>query len=211
MTIANASDVEARVLILAPSGRDGALAQKILLERGISSHCCTEPGALEGELGRGVGTVLATEEGLVPAAVTALKAFVAGQEAWSDLPIIVLITKRADQRQSRTLHDRLSRMGNVTVMERPLDPRTLASAVVTAQRARRRQYETRNLVRRIEREVRQRDQFLAMLGHELRNPLGAIRNASELVQRSAPTDDRVTRQLAIMARQTKHLTRIVDD
>jgi len=58
--------------------------------------------------------------------------------------------------------------------------------------------------------ARQKDLFLAVLGHELRNPLAAIRNAAGLLSRSA--DAGIHREAqAIIDRQTSHLTGLVDD
>jgi len=58
---------------------------------------------------------------------------------------------------------------------------------------------------------RQKDEFLAMLAHELRNPLAPIRNAGELLSRSMPTDTRAQTAVGIVKRQVTHLTRLVDD
>jgi PAS domain S-box-containing protein len=58
---------------------------------------------------------------------------------------------------------------------------------------------------------RRKDEFLAMLAHELRNPLAPIRNASELLERTLPGDDRTQGTVAIVKRQVAHLTRLVDD
>jgi CheY-like chemotaxis protein len=58
---------------------------------------------------------------------------------------------------------------------------------------------------------RQKDEFLAMLAHELRNPLAPIRNAGELLARAMPADQRAQRAAAIVKRQVSHLTRLVDD
>ncbi len=58
---------------------------------------------------------------------------------------------------------------------------------------------------------RLKDEFLAMLAHELRNPLAPIRNASEILARSLPSDDNVQSPLGMIIRQTAHLTRLVDD
>ncbi|MGB6603462.1 MAG: ATP-binding protein [Steroidobacteraceae bacterium] len=63
---------------------------------------------------------------------------------------------------------------------------------------------------RLEAADRQKDEFLAMLAHELRNPLAPIRNASELLARSATPDARM-QVAAILRRQVIHLTRLVDD
>lgn len=57
---------------------------------------------------------------------------------------------------------------------------------------------------------RGKDEFLAMLGHELRNPLAAIANAAH-VARLVPGSDQAVRAQDIIARQVKHLTRMVDD
>jgi PAS domain S-box-containing protein len=57
----------------------------------------------------------------------------------------------------------------------------------------------------------QKDQFLAMLGHELRNPLTPIRAASELLARILVSEPDAQVPLAILKRQTAQLTRLVDD
>jgi signal transduction histidine kinase/CheY-like chemotaxis protein len=57
---------------------------------------------------------------------------------------------------------------------------------------------------------RAKDEFLAMLGHELRNPLGAVVSAVRLLDLIAP-DEKTTQPREIMARQVGHLTRLVDD
>jgi CheY-like chemotaxis protein len=58
---------------------------------------------------------------------------------------------------------------------------------------------------------RRKDEFLAMLGHELRNPLAPIRNASYLLKRVHADDPRSARATEIIDRQVTHLARIVDD
>jgi signal transduction histidine kinase/integral membrane sensor domain MASE1/ActR/RegA family two-component response regulator len=57
---------------------------------------------------------------------------------------------------------------------------------------------------------RAKDEFLSMLGHELRNPLGAVVNAISLLNLTAP-DESTARPREIMSRQMAHLTRLVDD
>ncbi|MBV9725124.1 MAG: response regulator, partial [Gammaproteobacteria bacterium] len=58
---------------------------------------------------------------------------------------------------------------------------------------------------------RHKDEFLAMLGHELRNPLAPIRNAGELLERLLGHHAQAEVPLAILRRQTRQLTRLVDD
>jgi signal transduction histidine kinase len=56
-----------------------------------------------------------------------------------------------------------------------------------------------------------RTEFLAMLGHELRNPLAPIANAVEVLRLAGPTDGAVRDGVDIIERQARHLVRLVDD
>jgi signal transduction histidine kinase len=58
---------------------------------------------------------------------------------------------------------------------------------------------------------RLKDEFLAMLGHELRNPLAAIMNAVQVMHASAAHPARIEKSVALVDRQTRNLRRIVDD
>lgn len=58
---------------------------------------------------------------------------------------------------------------------------------------------------------RAKDEFLAMLGHELRNPLSAISAAIEVLNRISSQSDQATRVRMIITRQTRHLARLMDD
>ncbi|MGZ5201274.1 MAG: ATP-binding protein [Telluria sp.] len=58
---------------------------------------------------------------------------------------------------------------------------------------------------------RRKDEFLAMLAHELRNPLAPISAAAELIGRGRLDEERVRRSSTIIGRQVRHMTRLVDD
>ncbi|NDF12052.1 MAG: hybrid sensor histidine kinase/response regulator [Proteobacteria bacterium] len=59
---------------------------------------------------------------------------------------------------------------------------------------------------------RRKDEFLGMLGHELRNPLGPIKNAVKLLQMTGGSADEQTKQLYdIIGRQVSHMARLIDD
>ena len=58
---------------------------------------------------------------------------------------------------------------------------------------------------------RRKDEFLATLGHELRNPLNPIRSAVELLRRRAPPDRETRWAQEVIQRQMVHLTRLIDD
>lgn len=64
---------------------------------------------------------------------------------------------------------------------------------------------------RLEELHRQKDSFLAVVGHELRNPISAIRSASEVLSLLKIEDDRVAEVCALLNRQTAAVARIVED
>jgi two-component system, sensor histidine kinase len=125
------------------------------------------------------------------------------------VPLVLFSWNRARMLDDSDARLDLTRLGNVTVLERPVRTTTLISAVKAGLRARRRQYQVRTLLAQLENRVRERDQFLAMLGHELRNPLGAILMATEVMVRKDP--EAMPRERAIVERQTRNLCRLVDD
>jgi nitrogen-specific signal transduction histidine kinase len=89
---------------------------------------------------------------------------------------------------------------------------TLVSAVQSACRARGRQYEIRALLANATAEVETRDRFIAMLGHELRNPLAAIRTSVEILLQFGSSDTNLlATQAEVISRQSTHMARLVDD
>ncbi|HET7730224.1 MAG TPA: hypothetical protein VFK48_09350, partial [Usitatibacter sp.] len=58
------ASLERRVLIVAPTGRDGELTQTVLAEAGIRSFACSDLPAMVQELNRGAGALLLSEEAL---------------------------------------------------------------------------------------------------------------------------------------------------
>ena len=59
--------------------------------------------------------------------------------------------------------------------------------------------------------VVKRDEFLAMLSHELRNPLSPLRNASHMLMQGETTDPKIVWSRGVIERQLKHMIRLVDD
>ncbi len=191
-----------RILVLAPIGRDGELAAQAIRTAGLQAFVCVTAAELCSEIERGAGAALLTEEALNPASIDALSRSIGSQPPWSDFPLIVFSGIRSVP--SERPIDYLARLLNVTILDRPVHVRTAMSAINSALRSRRRQYEAR-------RAIRQRDQFLAMLGHELRNPLGAIVLASYTLREAVGTDVTLQRCHAVIDRQTKHLARLIDE
>jgi signal transduction histidine kinase/CheY-like chemotaxis protein len=206
--------LEQRVLVLAPSGRDAALASQVLEQAQITAVVCADLAALTAAMDAGAGAAVLANEALTPEVIAALTAHLHRQPAWSDFPLLIFTARAASASENRRSLEAFACLGNVTALERPVHPLTMVSATQAALRARARQYAARAALLDRERDVRQRDEFLALLGHELRNPLGALRNAATMVERStadAPTPASVDRPLAIIDRQLRHLTQLVDD
>lgn len=71
--------------------------------------------------------------------------------------------------------------------------------------------ERRQAEQRLEEASRRKDEFLAMLAHELRNPLAPIRNAVEVIRLAAPAETKVRWAADVTDRQVRQLTRLVDE
>ncbi len=69
----------------------------------------------------------------------------------------------------------------------------------------------KNTRRFLREQVRQRDDFLAVLSHELRNPLGAVMNAVNLIDRQNATDSKPRGVHESHSRANDHMSRLLDD
>ncbi|WGS54344.1 response regulator [Paraburkholderia sp. D15] len=142
--------MEERVLILAPFGRDADVITEVLRKDERICVTCRSADALTEALDAGAGAALIAEEALADRHATRLFDWLGQQPAWSDFPFILLAASRIGHRSARGL-DVLERLGNVVVLERPLNSETLRRAVASSLRARARQYESRrHLADRIE-------------------------------------------------------------
>ncbi|KYF84968.1 hypothetical protein BE17_07720 [Sorangium cellulosum] len=202
---------EEAVLVLAPTGRDAALAAGVLAEHGIRTVACSDIGSLCRELDVGAGAVLLAEEALGQPAARCLEGALREQPPWSELPLVVFSSGDPSIGAIRRTLAAIAPLGNVTLLDRPVRMVALVSALQSALRARRRQCEVRDLLARLERSVHDRDRFLAMLGHELRNPLSVIVFGIQLLSRTAGMDEGARRRCAMMERQSSLLARLVDD
>jgi signal transduction histidine kinase/CheY-like chemotaxis protein len=199
---------EERFLVLAPTGRDGPLTEALLSRAGLAARACRSMAELVERFEEdGAAGLLLAEEALGPAALDRLDELLSRQPSWSDLPVVLFTGEPSGRAPRRNSAPMLARLGNVTLLDRPVRPISMVSTARAALRARRRQYAARDELVAQQRAVRQRDQFLAMLGHELRNPLSAILMAVEVMERGG---DREALR-AIVRRQASHLGRLVDD
>lgn len=196
-----------RILIVAPLGRDAELMRTHLRNAGLTCESLESMKALCTALREGAGAVMVTEEALANGGLALLARALDEQPAWSEIPVIVLTAVLSFESKPHSFRE-LGRRTNVTLVDRPVRIQSLVSTAQSALRARQRQYDVRDLMHKLEDRVHERDRFLAILGHELRNPLGAILLASQMTDEDGRLDGDHAR---LIERQARHLTRIVND
>ena len=124
-----------------------------------------------------------------------------------DVPVILLSARAGEEARIEGLS-----AGADDYIIKPFTARELLArvgALLELAHTRRESEERRR--RELEEAARQKDEFLAMLAHELRNPLAPIRNAGELLSRNLPADAPMRTAVHTIERQVTHLTRLVDD
>ncbi|MCW2241195.1 response regulator [Azospirillum canadense] len=135
-------------LVLSPDGRDAEVIRLVLDEVGLKSRVCPDLRALCHGLAEDVTAVILSEIALA-SGMDELIACLEAQPPWSDLPVLVL-TARGQRAATRTRWALFQRLGNVTLLDRPLHAETLQSAAQSAARTRLRQYRTRSHLAHIE-------------------------------------------------------------
>ncbi|WEK43388.1 MAG: PAS domain-containing protein [Candidatus Sphingomonas colombiensis] len=136
-------------VILAPHGRDAAVADAMLREAGFEAAVVRDLRGLVSALRRGAGFAIVTEESLRGADLRDLAKFISDQAEWSDFPFIVLTARGGGLERNAGAVRLLETLGNVTFLERPFHPTTLISLTRAARRARLRQYEARTRLEEI--------------------------------------------------------------
>ncbi|MFP2927251.1 sensor histidine kinase [Pyxidicoccus sp. 3LG] len=199
---------EERVLLLTPTGRDAALATGLLRSEGISAAACPDTEELFRCMGEGAGALLVAEEALTSAAIERLVAWIKAQPPWSDIPLVLLTF--AEDSRAEALFTALVPHANLTLIERPTNSAVLLAALRSALRARRRQYQVQQLLAEQAEADRRKGDFMALLGHEVRNPLSAIKAAVALLQRRAQ-DAAQERMSGLISRQTDIISRQIED
>jgi len=197
-----------RVLLRTATSKDAAMTTAVLKHAGIESLACPSLRDLLQEIPHGAGALLVSEEMLSGTGAAELADAVSAQPPWSDLPVLILARQGAD---SRAIGVAMDGMANVTVLERPMRVASLVSALRSALRARRRQYELRRILDDLGEADKRKTEFLATLAHELRNPLAPLSTALAILKRKAPTPEAALPYYELMGRQVEHMVRLVND
>lgn len=183
--------LEHRVLVLAPIGRDAQAAAQHLTESKLHSVICADLDALVVQLRESAAVALLTEEAFIPGGTQALERWVASQPPWSDFPFIVLTSRAASSAALAYRMRLLKSLGNVSLLERPLNAVTLISAVCAALRARVRQYEVRDhlldrekFAAQLEDQVRERTRDLEQANEQLRRQIAERRQVEAALQQA---------------------------
>jgi signal transduction histidine kinase len=213
--------------VFAPTGRDARVAVGVLERWGIAGHEYTDAKELCEAIGRGVAAIILAEEALNPAAREQLVRALETQPSWSDVPIIVLTAEGELSRVITNSVEAVAKRANVVLLERPVRVSTLVTALRSALRARRRQFEIRDHLaerekllaseRRARNEAEQasraKSDFLAIMSHELRTPLNAIGGYADLIELGVhgPVTDDQRDALARIKRSEQHLLGLINE
>lgn len=185
------------VVVCAPTGRDAPLIREMLTRAGCAAEVAPSMETVCEHMGTGAAVAILAEEALTPRATGLLLEAIRGQPSWSDFPIIVLSSALAMSRQEQPTLRALRESGNVTLVERPVHSLTLLTAVQSAFRARRRQYEVRDYLaerERVEEQVRQAQKMDAVgqlaggLAHEVNNMMTVVIGFGDLVLKRKDLD-----------------------
>ncbi|MCR6477754.1 ATP-binding protein [Variovorax sp. ZS18.2.2] len=197
-----------RVLLRTTTSKDAVMATAVLARSGIETQVCPTLPELMREIGNGAGALLVSEEMLSGSGAADLADAVSAQPPWSDLPVLILARQGAD---SRAITTAMEGMANVTVLERPIRVASLVSALRSALRARRRQYELRKILEDLGEADKRKTEFLATLAHELRNPMAPLSTALAILTRKTLTPETAQPYYQLMGRQVEHMVRLVND
>ncbi|MEJ0099541.1 MAG: ATP-binding protein [Pseudomonadota bacterium] len=210
-----------RVLALPLTPTDGNAICKLLSSVDISCDVFIDIEKLCSALDAGADCLLLCEEAVL-AHSTLLLARLANQPMWSELPVIVL---SKPGQESNAMAQLMPRLGNVSVVERPVRMSTLLLLVRSSLRARVRQYQLRDFLREreqlldserfarsdAERAGRIKDEFLATLSHELRTPLNAMLGWARVLRKNAGLSEDIRNGLAVIERNARSQAQIIGD
>ena len=208
---------ELRVLVVAPTGRDGVLICNLLGSNNISCVLSTTAERALVQFDSGAGALILAEEALTLSAISQWAAQIAEQPSWSDFPLILLTAGGEVDDESRRRMRVREPLGNVVLLERPVRPETFVSTVQAALRSRGRQYQMKDYIakNRAAEEAIRRSEKLAVAGrlaasisHEINNPLASVTNLLYLIGTSSSLQE-AKKHKEIAANELARISEIV--
>ena len=195
------------VLSAVPGGADDP-ASRALAASDLSVRTVAAVDEVLEALREGAGALFVATDTLASRDLTAVLRALRGDPALARLPVFVL--SGTESRHARVVEE-LAALDQVTLLAAPTSDLTIVAAARAALRENQRQAYVGHLLGRIEEAERREERLLAVLGHELRNPLGVITTALSLMRRLEGDDHPSARYRQMIERQVGALTQRIDD
>ena len=169
------------VAILAPTGSDGVIAEKVLAKAGLSARVCADMQDVCRLIsGERIGVLVLAEEALASESSGELYESLEKQPTWSDLPIVLLTGEEELSGALPRVLKGISEKGNVTLLERPVRVATLTTVIRSGLRARQRQLDVKaNLEERQAAEVSLRESEMRLRAAVQSAPYPLMLHASD--------------------------------
>jgi signal transduction histidine kinase/CheY-like chemotaxis protein len=220
-----ASPGENFVLMVTPTGKDASVACEVLQKAFIPCKVCQNLTELCKNAQDSAGALLLAEEALSFEDIPRLADWLETQPPWSDIPVILLTSGGATKRMHLWNAEQFGTRANVTLLERPFHIATLVSVLEGALRARRRQFEMRDLLEQrqhlldmekkaraeAEKVNRAKDDFLATLSHELRTPLTTMLGWSKVLSNHQLDEATSAKAIQAIERSALSQSQLIDD
>jgi len=182
---------EEHVLVLAPRGRDAQVIAQVLQRDAVQCTPCASYREMLERMDLPAGAALLAQEALHGQDLALLIDKLACQPSWSDFPLVILMSPTA-VRADADARSAFQSLGNVILLERPINAQTLRSAAASALRARRRQYQARS-------DLQERMDLNATLESRIAERTSALAEANDRLMREM--NERERAQMALVQTQ----------